>query len=109
MVWAVKGEAPPLNPRPDFRDQKVLYSIFFDAHDSVVQIIIRKGKTITGTFMQTVASQKWENITRSEGQSLDRGGIRLLHENALPHKTKLVKSELDRMRVAELDHPTLLT
>ena len=28
-VWIVKDEAPPLNPRPDFRDQKVLYSIFF--------------------------------------------------------------------------------
>ena len=30
MVWVLKGDGPPLNPRPNFRDQKVLYSIFFD-------------------------------------------------------------------------------
>ncbi|KAI6649945.1 Transposase [Oopsacas minuta] len=31
-IWVVKGEASPLNLRSDFKDQKVLYSIFFDAH-----------------------------------------------------------------------------
>ena len=49
-VWVLKGERPPVNPRPDFRDQKVLYSIFFDAHGPVAQIIIPKGSTITGDF-----------------------------------------------------------
>ena len=32
-------------------------------------------------------------------------GLRLLHDNARPHKTKLVREKLDRMRVVELDHP----
>ncbi|KAI6661858.1 Transposase [Oopsacas minuta] len=73
-VWVVKGEVPPLNPRPDFRDQEVRYSIFFDAHGPVAEIIIPKeGRQLLGTFMPTVASQKWKNITGSGGQSLERG------------------------------------
>ena len=104
-VWVVKGEAPPLNPRPDFRDQKVLYSIFFDAHGPVAQIIVPKGKTITGDFyvnncLSEVEKHYWERRPKSGLR-----GMRLLHDNARPHKAKLVKSELDRMRVVELDHP----
>ena len=104
-VWVVKGEAPPLNPSPDFRDQKVLYSIFFDAHGPVAQIIVPKGKTITGDFyvnscLSEVEKHYWERRPKSGLR-----GMRLLHDNARPHKAKLVKSELDRMRVVELDHP----
>ena len=32
-------------------------------------------------------------------------GLRLLHDNARPHKTKLVREKLESMRVVELDHP----
>ena len=31
--------------------------------------------------------------------------MRLLYDNARPHKTKLVKSELDKMRADEQDDP----
>ena len=104
-VWVLKGERPPVNPRPDFRDQKVLYSIFFDAHGPVAQIIIPKGSTITGDFdvnscLSEVEKHYWERRPKSGTR-----GLRLLHDNARPHKTKLVKEELDRMRVIELDHP----
>ena len=118
-VWVLKGERPPVNQlsrfhlqksrfhlqNPDFRDQKVLYSIFFDAHGPVAQIIIPKGSTITGDFyvnscLSEVEKHEWERRPKSGTR-----GLRLLHDNARPHKTKLVKEELDRMRVIELDHP----
>ncbi|KAI6647450.1 Transposase [Oopsacas minuta] len=57
-VWVAKGEAPPLNSRLDFRDQKVLYSIFFDAHSPVPKIIIPKGKQLPRTFTPTSACQE---------------------------------------------------
>ncbi|KAI6651845.1 hypothetical protein LOD99_4724 [Oopsacas minuta] len=53
------------------------------------QIIIPKGKTITGELRPKFGPRD----------------MRLLHDNARPHKTKLVESELDSMRVVELDHP----
>ena len=104
-VWVLKGYGPPLNPRPDFRDQKVLYSIFFDAQGPVAQIIVPKGKTITGEFyanncLTEVEKHYWERRPKSGPR-----GLKLLHDNARPHKTKLVKSVLERMKITELEHP----
>lgn len=104
-VWVLKGERPPLIPRPDFRDPKVLYSIFFDAQGPVAQIIVPKGKTINGEFyayncLSEVEKYYWERRPKSGPR-----GLKLLHDNARPHKTKLVKSVLESMKVTELEHP----
>ena len=104
-IWVLKGDGPPLIPRPDFRDQKVLYSIFFDAQGPVAQIIVPKGKTITGEFyanncLSEVDKHYWQRRPKSGPR-----GLKLLHDNARPHKTKLVKSVLEGMKITELEHP----
>ena len=105
----LKGDGPPLNPRPNFIDQKVLYSIFFDAHGPVAQIIVPKGRTINRDFyanncLSEVEKHYWEQKPKSGPR-----GLKLLHDNAKPHKTKLVKSVLEKMRVVELEHPAYST
>ena len=45
----------------------------------------------------------WERRPKSGLQ-----GIRLLHDHGWLHKTKLVKSELERMRIVVLKHPPCL-
>lgn len=96
-VWVVKGERPPVNPRPDFKKQKVLYSIFFDVHGPVSQIIPPKGSTITGDFYVNSCSSEVEKHNWERRPKSGTRGLRL--------ETKLVKAELDRMRVTEFDHP----
>ncbi|KAI6648242.1 hypothetical protein LOD99_12051 [Oopsacas minuta] len=50
--------------------------------------------------LSEVEKHYWEQRPKPEPW-----GMRLLHDNAQPHKTKLIKSELDRMRVVEPDNP----
>ncbi|KAI6651395.1 Transposase [Oopsacas minuta] len=50
--------------------------------------------------VKEVEKHSWERRPKSGPQ-----GMRLLDNNARRHKTKLVNSELDRIRVVELDHP----
>ena len=74
-VWVLNGERHPVNPRPDFRDQKVLYSIFFDAHGPVAQIIFPKGSTFTGDLyvnncLSEVEKHYWEWRPKSGTQVL---------------------------------------
>ncbi|KAI6652443.1 Transposase [Oopsacas minuta] len=49
-VWVAKGQDPPLIPRHDFRDLKVMCYIFFDSNGPVCQICAPKNQTITGSF-----------------------------------------------------------
>ena len=74
-VWVLKGDKPPLNPRPNFRDQKVLYSIFFDAHGPVAQIIVPKGRTINGDFyanncLSEIEKHYWKQRPKSGPRGL---------------------------------------
>ena len=39
-VWVAKGQDPPMIPRHDFRDPKVMYCIFFDSSGPVCQICL---------------------------------------------------------------------
>ena len=41
-VWVAKGVDPPMIPRHDFRDPKVMYCIFFDSSGPVCQICVPK-------------------------------------------------------------------
>ena len=104
-VWLPKGTDPPAIPRPDHWGRKVMYTIFFDAHGPVCQICTPKGRTVTGNFYATVIlpAIKKHYLERRPGCGLR--GIKLLHDNARPHKSKQVKDKLKSMRLVELDHP----
>ena len=36
--------------KPDFRTAKIMYCIFFDGRGPVAQILVPKGRTVTGDF-----------------------------------------------------------
>ena len=70
-VWVLKGDGPSLIPRPDFRDQKVLYSIFLMHKVQWPRLLSQREKQSLENFMPT-AYQKSINTTGSEGLSQDQ-------------------------------------
>ncbi|KAI6649014.1 Transposase [Oopsacas minuta] len=89
-VWVVKGQDPPMIPRHDFRDPK---------------ICIPKYQTIAGSFNTNECLTEVEKLYQNRRPRTGTRGLRILHDNARPHKTKLVREKLEAMKIVELDHP----
>ena len=104
-VWKESHSDPPMIPRPDFRSSKVMYCIFFDGYGPVAQIIVPKGQTITGNFYTSQCLREFEQILFKRRPSTGAKGLKLLHDNARPHKTKQVKAKIASMGMVELEHP----
>ena len=85
---------PPLKkPKPDRFGKKIMYSIFYDGKGNVTQIIVSHGKTVTGNFYATECLSAVEKIYKDIQPSRACKGMRLLHDNARPHKTRQVKEK----------------
>ncbi|KAI6657783.1 Transposase [Oopsacas minuta] len=82
-----------------------MYCIFFDAHGPVAQVIIPKGQTVTGSFYTSNCLGAVEESLLKRRKRTGAKGLRLLHDNARPHKTKQVKEKILRMGMIELEHP----
>ena len=109
-AWVGKNEdgsrkPPTKKARPDRFGRKVLYSIFFDAHGSVAQICVPKGQRVTGEFYaySCIAAVK-QHYKERRPRTICKG-LRILHDNARPHKTRLVKDTLESLGIVELQHP----
>ena len=103
-VWVAKGSAPPGLPRPDRWAPKVMYTIF-DAYGPVCQICAPKGQTITGNFYATIVLPEIQKHYFKRRSATGLKGIKLLHDNARPHKSKEVKETIAAMGLEELEHP----
>ena len=107
-VWLPKGANRPMVPRHDFRPPKVMYCIFFDSHGPVCQICVPKNQTITGSFYINQCISEVEKHNNNQRPKTGTRGLRLSHDNARPHKTRIVKEKLDCMKAVELNHPSYL-
>ena len=82
-----------------------MYSIFFDGMGNVTQIIVPRGKTVTGNFYATEYLSAVEKTYMSIRPSRTCKAMRLLHDNARPHKTRQIKEKIENMGLIELEHP----
>ena len=80
-----------------------MYCIFFDGYGKVAQIIVPKGQTITGNFYANQCLREFEQFKRRP--STRTKGLKLMHNNVRPHKTKQVKAKIASMGMIELEHP----
>ena len=81
-----------------------MYSVFFDAHGPIAQMIVPKGQTVTGNFY---ANRCLSEVDKQLFMRRPRTGVkvlRLLHDNARPLKTKQVKPKIAGMGMVELEH-----
>ncbi|KAI6647395.1 Transposase [Oopsacas minuta] len=77
----------------------------FDAHGPVCQICTPKGQTVTEHFYATVVLPEIENHYIERRPATGLRGIKILHDNARPHKSKEVKEKIASIGLEELKHP----
>ena len=104
-VWLKKGEVPPAVCVSDFRAPKVLYCIFFDGLGPVAQIPVPKGQTLTGQFYADVVLPEVEKFYLKRRPRTGTRGLKILHDNARPHKSLAVRQKIQDMGMHEVPHP----
>ncbi|KAI6647106.1 Transposase [Oopsacas minuta] len=104
-VWLKKGEVTPAVCISDFRAPKVLYWIFFDGLGPVTQIPVPKGQTLTGQFYADVVLPEVEKHYLKRRPKTGTRGLKILHDNARPHKSLAVRQKIKDMDMHEVPHP----
>ena len=83
----------------------MLYAIFFNSSEPVVQVPCPSGHTITGRFYKNSVLKKMKEFYNKTRPSKGGSGVSLLHDNASSHKCEVVKSFLASEKVNVLNHP----
>ena len=83
-VWKESQSDPPMIAKPDFRTAKIMYSIFFDGRGPVAQILVPKGRTVTGNFYTNSCLLEVEHHLTRRRPKTGAKDLRLLHDNARP-------------------------
>ena len=74
--------------------KKVMYVIFFTNQGPAIQIAVPKGKSANARFYKGNALHKLKNYFLSRRPATGIHSVRLLHDNALSHKTAIVSQYL---------------
>ncbi|KAI6653077.1 Transposase [Oopsacas minuta] len=84
----------------DRADSRRLFEIV-----TVCQICVPKYQTIPGSFYTNECLPEVEKFYQNRRPRTGTRGLRILHDNARPHKTKLVREKLEAMKMVRPDHP----
>ncbi len=104
-VWLTKGGKRPTIARRERTIGKVLYAIFFDPTGIVAKVVVPKGRSVTGQYYaNTVLPAVLGHYQRRRPKTGFRG-IKLHHDNAPAHTSKVVASFLESNKVAVIPHP----
>ena len=83
----------------------MLYAIFFNSSEPVVQVPCPSGHTVTGRFYKNSVLKKVKEFYNKKGPSKGWSGVHLLHDNTSSHKCEDVKSFLASEKVQVLNRP----
>lgn len=105
MMWLAEDEPRPIVASKGFQSRKRLFTIFFNHEGPVLVDILPEKMTLTGTYYR-------QNILPGVIQEIEQKrpttGVKdvlLLHDNASPHKSKVVKKYLEDQQLQVLPHP----
>ena len=101
-VWVSSEGERPVTARRCKTSNRMLYVIFFDLKDPVLQIPVPKVVLSLESFTESVLTQPVDQKRRP------RTGvccIKLLHDNAPAHKSAMVQEYLKESGLDVLDHP----
>ena len=86
--------------------KKVLYAILSLIRGPAIQILVPKGRTVTGKFYKNVVLRKLKNYYKSRRPKTGLKCVRLLHDNAPAHKAGIFVTDfLESEKVTVLWHP----
>ena len=72
----------------------MLYVIFFDSKGTVLQIPVPKDRSVTGKFHRESVLTQLVDFYQKRRPCIGVRGIKLLHDNALAHKSEMVQEYL---------------
>ena len=104
-VWvSSEGNRPVIASRCK-TSNRMLYATFFDLKGPVLQIPVQKGSSVTGKFYRESVLTQLVDFYQKRRPRTDVHGIKLLHDNALAHKSPTVQEYLKESGLDVLDHP----
>ena len=104
-VWvSCEGDRPVIGRRCK-TSHRMLYAIFFDLKGPVLQISAPKGCSAAGKFYRESVFTQLVDFYQKRRARTGVRGIKLLHDNALAHKSATVQEYLKESGLDVLDHP----
>ena len=104
-VWLSREENRPQVARTAKNSKKRMFCIFFSVDGIIASIVIEKGQTVTGDYYaKIILPTMFKKFMEISGRSTVRD-VMLHHDNAAPHKSKVVTKYLQEERVILLPHP----
>ena len=104
-VWVSSEGYRPVIARRCETSNRMLYAIFFDSKGPVLQIPIPKGSSVTGKFYRESVLTQLVDFYQKRRPRTGVRGIKLLHDNALAHKSATVLEYLKESGLDVLHHP----
>ena len=104
-VWVSSEGDRPVIARRCKTSNRMLYAIFFDSKGPVLQIPVPKGSSVTGKFYRESVLTQLVDFYQKRGPRTGVRSIKLLHDNALAHKSATVQEYLKESGLDVLDHP----
>ena len=104
-VWvSSEGDTPVIAGRCKTSNH-MLYEIFFDSKDPVLQIPVPKGSSVTGKFYRESVLTQLVDFYQKRRPRTGVCGIKLLHDKPPAHKSATVQEYLKESGLDVSDHP----
>ena len=104
-VWVASEGDRPVIARRCKTSNRMLYVIFFYSKGLVLQIPVPKVSSVTGKFYRESVLTHLVDFYQKRRPCTDVRGFKLLHDNALAHKSATVQEYLKESGLDVLDHP----
>ena len=99
--WLPKGEKPPAQPSKGSHPRKIMLCCFWDMTGMIWWELL-DGQTVDGNVYSRQLLDLANSIKHSSRRRLE---VNLLHDNARPHKCKVVRDVIFDLKWKEVDHP----
>ena len=96
--WLSRGESARPTPKSDFRQQKVMLSIFWNSAGVVHFELIPNGETIKAVNYFEQLNRVQQNLIRKHPVLINRKGVIFLQDNARPHSANLTRNKLEELK-----------
>ena len=104
-VWVLSESDRPVIARRCKTSNHILYAILFDSKGPVLQIPVPKGSSVTGKFYRESVLTQLVDFYQKRRPCTGVHGIKLLHDNALTHKSTTIQEYLKESGLDILDRP----
>ena len=105
IMWVAEDEPRPFVARKAFQSRKRLFTIFFNCERPVLVDILPEKTTLTGNYYRQNILPGVIQDTEQKRPTTGVKDVLLKHDNASPHKAKIVKDYLEKQELQVLPHP----